>query len=231
MLLRFRVGSGPTKPPSVSPPRAALAATLPPHPLASSSHRPCSGDSHYLAYAGLARWWRMVVVCTCTMRVHVHAYTRLARSMSTSYTPSPQIPPLRLLSSPAFPPILIPLVLNYARGTLHSFLSLGAAASAVEPNGPLFFFLFASFSYRRAWSRNASPILRLHRTAKDDPAWSLGAGRIPPRRRWTTRSISSNASDLFLWSHVQVYLRINPFTLGLYLSDMKILSNRTYFNY
>lgn len=135
MLLRFRVGSGPTEPPSISPPRAVLAATLPPQPLASPSRRPCSGDSHSLAYAGLARWRRMVVVCTRTMRVHVHAYTRLVRSMSTPHTPSPQIPPLRLLSSSSFSaPYPIPLVLNYARGTLHSFLSLGAARQLQQRN-------------------------------------------------------------------------------------------------
>lgn len=134
MLLRFRVGSGPTEPPSASPPRAALAATLPPHPLASPSRRPCSGDSHYLAYAGLARWRRMVVVCTRTMRVHVHAYTCLARSMSTPHTPSPQIPPLRLLSSSGFSAPYPSLWSLITRAGRYTFLSLGAARQLQQRN-------------------------------------------------------------------------------------------------
>lgn len=173
MLLRFRVGSGPTEPPSVSPPRAVLAATLPPQPLASSSRRPCSGDSHYLAYAGLARWRRMVLVCTRTMRVHVHAYTRLVRSMSTPHTPSPQIPPLRLLSSSGFSapyPSLWSLITRAGRYTLFFLLARHGSFSSGTERTSLFFSLFVSFFCRRARSRNASPILRLHRPAKDDPA-------------------------------------------------------------
>lgn len=138
MLLRFRVGSGQTEPPSVSLLRArrSLPATLlsacSPLAPALPSHRPCSGDSHHPAHAGLARWC-VVVVCACTTRVHVHAHTRL--NPIDVYTPyRPRHPPWSSLS-PAFSPHTLPSVLNYARGTLHSFLSPGATpAASAEPN-------------------------------------------------------------------------------------------------
>lgn len=103
MLLRFRVGSGPTEPPSVPLPRAALYPLHPPsHPLL-RPHRPYNGDSHHPAHAGLARWRRVVVMYTRTMRVHVHAGTHVRpdRCLNPHIPPS-QIPPLRLLSSSGF---------------------------------------------------------------------------------------------------------------------------------
>lgn len=165
MLLRFRVGSGPTEPPSVPLPRAALHSLYPsPHPLL-LPHRPCNGDSHHPAHAGLARWWRVVVICTRTTRVHVHAGTHIQpdRCLNPHIPPS-QIPPLRLLSSSGFS-VPYPSVLNYARGTLHSFLSPSETRWLQQRNRTE---LFPSLG--RARSRNASPFLRLHRSAKDDPA-------------------------------------------------------------
>lgn len=108
MLLRFRVGSGPTEPPSVPLPRARLYIryTLLRNSLASLPHYPCNGDSHHPAHAGLARWRRVVVMCTrTTARARARGHTRPARSMSKpspSRIPPSQIPPLRLLSSSGF---------------------------------------------------------------------------------------------------------------------------------
>lgn len=103
MLLRFRVGSGPTEPPSVPLLRAALPLYPPPHPLL-HPHRPCNGDSHHPAHAGLARWRCVVVMCTRTTRVHVHAGTHVQPDRCLNpHTPPSQIPPLRLLSFSGFP--------------------------------------------------------------------------------------------------------------------------------
>lgn len=102
MLLRFRVGSGPTEPPSVPLPRAALYPLHPPSYPLLRPHRPCNGDSHHPAHAGLARW-RVVVMYTRTTRVHVHAGTHVQpdRCLNPHIPPS-QIPPLCLLSSSGF---------------------------------------------------------------------------------------------------------------------------------
>lgn len=168
MLLRFRVGSGPTEPPSVPLPRAALYPLHPPpYPLL-RPHRPCNGDSHHPAHAGLARWRREVVMCTRTTRVHVHAGTHVQPDRCLNpHTPLLKYRPFVFSLPPAFPSHTHPSVLNYAHGTPHSFLSprRDAARRLQQRNRTE---LFPSLG--RARSRNASPFLRLHRSAKDDPA-------------------------------------------------------------
>lgn len=134
MLLRFRVGSGPTEPPSVSPPRAVLAATLPPQPLASPSPPlfrrlalSClRGTGQVAAYGGC--------VYTYDARARARLHTPGPIDVYTPYTLSSNTAPSSSLFLRLFRPIPIPLVLNYARGTLHSFLSLGAARQLQQRN-------------------------------------------------------------------------------------------------
>lgn len=120
MLLRFRIGSGPTEPPSVPLPRAALHPLHPPpHPLQPPSPLSCNGDSHHPAHAGLARWRRVVVMCTRTTRVHVHAGTHVQPDRCLNpHTPPPlKYRPFVFSLPPAFP-TLRPLITRAGRYTL-----------------------------------------------------------------------------------------------------------------
>lgn len=103
MLLRFRVGSGPTEPPSIPLPRTVLYPLYSPPRISCFTLTALNGDSHHPAHAGLARWRRVVVMCTRTTRLHVHAGTHVQpdRCLNPHTSPS-QIPPLRLLSSSGF---------------------------------------------------------------------------------------------------------------------------------
>lgn len=70
MLLRFRVGSGPTEPPSVPLPRAALYPLYPPsHPLLRPLTALVTATRTILPtrdWPGGGVWWLCIYACTCT---------------------------------------------------------------------------------------------------------------------------------------------------------------------
>lgn len=130
MLLRFRVGSGPTEPPSVSPPRAhgSLAATLPPHPLALRPHTPLVPATRTILptrdWPGGGVWWLCVYTYDARARARLHTPGPI--DVYTPYTLSSNTAPSSSLFLRLFrptPPSLWSLITRAGRYTLFFLLA------------------------------------------------------------------------------------------------------------
>jgi len=135
MLLRFRVGSGLTEPPSVPLPRAALSTT--PSFASPASLTALVTATRTILPRGTGQVAAcVVVVYTRTTRVHVHAGTHVQPDQCLSpHIPPSQIPPLYLLFSSGFSVLstLWSLITRAGRYTL-SFLPVrrGSISNGTE---------------------------------------------------------------------------------------------------
>lgn len=185
MLLRFRVGSGQTEPPSASCLAPALPAALASAPSRHFALIPplFRRLAPSLQPRGLARCRRVVVVsvCVCTYDARARARSHTCLNPIDVYTSPPIVSISFTRTVPSSPPSLQlfhsvsslwSLITRAGHATLFSFSRGVEAASTAKPNGELSPFLplslslclFLYLSLGRARSRNASPILRLHRS-------------------------------------------------------------------